>query len=145
MINRIEASTMFVVVKKLGIKEKLSMDLTCMAMKEKLDRYQKKVWENHAIIAAALLDPYQKGLMLDERKKKEVIAYKRGLLPSTPPTSSSTLPASTPMGYTIMQDWLKQVCTKKDGPAQLTGNNLMSPPITDRLADLLQSLIQVKL
>ena len=58
--------------------------------------------------------------MLDEKTKKEVIAYKRGLLPSPPPTSSSTLPPSTPMGYTNKQAWLKQVCTKKDGPAKLT-------------------------
>ena len=66
-INRVKASTLFVSVKKLGIKEKLSMDLACMAMKQDLDRYQQKVWGNHAIIAAALLDPYQKGSMLDER------------------------------------------------------------------------------
>ena len=40
VINRVEASTLFVAVKKLGIEEKLSMDLACMAMKQKLDRYQ---------------------------------------------------------------------------------------------------------
>ena len=34
------------------------MDLACMDMKQKLDRYRQKVWENHAIIAAVLLDPY---------------------------------------------------------------------------------------
>ena len=39
MINHVEASTFFVAVKKLGIKEKLSMDLACMAMKQRLDRY----------------------------------------------------------------------------------------------------------
>ena len=50
VINCIEASTLFVAVKKLGIEEKLSMDLACMAMKQKVDRYQQKVWENHAII-----------------------------------------------------------------------------------------------
>ena len=59
VINRVEASTLFVAVKKLGIEEKISMDLACMAMKAKLDSYQQKVWENHDIIAAAaLLDPY---------------------------------------------------------------------------------------
>ena len=103
VINRVEASTLFIAVKKLGI-EKLSMDLACMAMKQKLDRYQQKVWENHAIIAAALLDPYQKGSMLDERTKKAAIAYIRGLLPSPPPTSSSILPPSTPMSSTTRQD-----------------------------------------
>ena len=66
------------------------------------------------------LDPYQKGSMLDKRTKKAVIAYIRGLLPSPPPTSSSTLPPSTPMGSTNRQDWLKRVCKKKDGPAQST-------------------------
>ena len=40
VINRVEALTVFVAVKKLGIKEKPSMNLTCMAMKQKLDRYQ---------------------------------------------------------------------------------------------------------
>ena len=120
VINRVEASTLFVEVKKLGIEEKLSMDLACMAMKQKLDRYQQKVWENHAIIAAALLDPYQKGAMLDERTKKAAIVYIRGLLPSPPPTSSSTLSPSTPISSTTRQDWLKQVCRKKDGPAQST-------------------------
>ena len=120
VINHVEASTLFVPVKKLGIEEKLSIDLACMAMKQKLDRYQQKVWENHAIIAAALLDPYQKGSVLNERTKKVVIVDIRGLLPSTLPTSSSTLPPSTPMGSTTMQDWLKRVCKKKDGHAQLT-------------------------
>ena len=96
------------------------MDLACMAMKQKLDRYQQKVWENHAIIAAALLDPYQKGSMLDERTKKAAIAYIRGLLPSPSPTSSSTLPPSTPINSTTRQDWLKRVCRTKDGPAQST-------------------------
>ena len=86
VINRVEASTLFVAVKKLGIEEKISMDLACMAMKAKLDSYQHKVWENHVIIAAALLDPYQKGSMLDERTKKAAIAYIRGRLPSPPPT-----------------------------------------------------------
>ena len=66
------------------------MDLACMAMKKILDRYQHKVWQNHVIIAAALLDPYQKGSMLDERTKKAAIPYIRGLFPSPPPTSSST-------------------------------------------------------
>ena len=61
VINRVEASTLFVAVKKLGIEEKISMDFACMSMKKKLDSYQQKVWENHAIIAATLLDPYQKG------------------------------------------------------------------------------------
>ena len=61
VINRVEASTLFLAVKKLGIEEKLLMDLECMAMKQKLDRYQEKVCENHAIIAASLLNPYQKG------------------------------------------------------------------------------------
>ena len=116
MINHVEASTLFIVVKKLRIEEKLSMDLACMTMK--LDRYQYKVWENHAIIAVALLDPYQKGLMLDERTKKAAIAYIRGLLPSPLPTSSSPLSPSTPMSCTTRQDWLKRVCKKKDGPAQ---------------------------
>ena len=120
VINRVEASTLFVAVKKLGIEDKLLMDLACMAMMQKLDRYQQKVWENHDIIEAALLDPYQKGLMLDERTKKAVIAYIRGLLPSPPPTSSSTLPPSTPISSTTRQDWLKRVCMKKDGPAQST-------------------------
>ena len=69
VINRVEASTLFVAVKKLGIKEKLSVDLECMAMKKNFDRHQQKVWENHVIIAAALLDPYQKVSMLDERTK----------------------------------------------------------------------------
>ena len=120
VINHVEASTLFVAVKKLGIEEKLSMDLACMAMKQKLDRYQKKVWGNHAIIVAALLDPYQKGSMLDERTKKAAIAYIRGLLPSPPPTSSSTLPSSTPISSNTRQDWLKRVCRKKDGHAQST-------------------------
>ena len=39
MINRVEASTLFVAVKKLGMEEKISMDLACMAMKAKLDSY----------------------------------------------------------------------------------------------------------
>ena len=43
VINCVEALTLFVVVKKLGIEEKLLMDLACMAIKQKLDRYQKKV------------------------------------------------------------------------------------------------------
>ena len=43
VINHVEASTLFVVVKKLGIDEKLSMDFAYMAMKQKLDRYQQKV------------------------------------------------------------------------------------------------------
>ena len=120
VINRVEASTLFVAVKKLGVEEKISMDLPCIAMKNKLDSYQQKVWENHAIIAAALLDPYQKGSMLDERTKKAAIAYIRGLLPSPPPTSSTTLPPSTPINSTSRQDWLKRVCRKKDGPAQST-------------------------
>ena len=38
VINCLEASTLFVAVKKLGIKEKLSMDLACMTMKQKVDR-----------------------------------------------------------------------------------------------------------
>ena len=120
VINRVEASTLFVAVKKLGIEEKVSMDLACMAMKVKLDSYQQKVWENHVIIAAALLDPYQKGSMLDERTKKAVITYIRGRLPSPPSTSSTTLPPSTPSSSTSRQDWLKRVCRKKDGPAQST-------------------------
>ena len=119
MINHVEASTLFVVVKKLGIEEKLSMDLACMAMKQKLDMYQQKVWENHAIIST-ILDPYQKDSMLDERTKKAAIGYIRGLLPSLPPTSSNTLPPSTPMGSTTRQDWLKRVCKKKDGLVQST-------------------------
>ena len=73
VINRVEASTLFIAVKKLGIEEKPSMDLAFMAMKQKLDRYQQKVWENHDIVAAALLDPYHKGSMLDERTKKATI------------------------------------------------------------------------
>ena len=40
VINRVEASTLFVAVKKVGIEEKLSMGLAYMAMKKKLDRYQ---------------------------------------------------------------------------------------------------------
>ena len=40
VINRVEASTLFVAVKKLGIEEKLSLDLACMAIKKKLDMYQ---------------------------------------------------------------------------------------------------------
>ena len=107
MINRVEALKLFLAVKKLGIDDKLLMDLACMALKQKLDRYRQKVWETHAIIAAALLDPYQKGSMLDERTKKAAIAYIRGLLPSPPPTSSSTLPHFTPMSSTTSQDWLK--------------------------------------
>ena len=43
VINHVEPSTLFVAVKKLGIEEKLSMDLACMAMKKKLDRYHQKV------------------------------------------------------------------------------------------------------
>ena len=43
VINRVEASTLFVAVKKLGIEEKISMDLACMAMNAKLDSYQHKV------------------------------------------------------------------------------------------------------
>ena len=58
--------------------------------------------------------------MLDERTKKAAIAYNRGLLPSPPPTLSSTLSPSTPLSSTTMQDWLKQVCKKNDGPAQST-------------------------
>ena len=58
--------------------------------------------------------------MLDERTKKAVIAYIRGLLPSPTPFSSSTLPPSTPISSTTRQDWLKRVCRKKDGPAQST-------------------------
>ena len=96
------------------------MDLACMEMKRKLDSYQQKVWENHVIIAAAILDPYQKGSMLDERTKKAAIAYIRSLLPSPPPTSSSTLPPSTPISSTTRQHWLKRVCRKKDVPAQST-------------------------
>ena len=40
VINRIEALTLFVAVKKLGIEEKISMDLACVEMKQKLDSYQ---------------------------------------------------------------------------------------------------------
>ena len=40
VINRIEASTLFIAVKKLRIEEKLTMDLACMAMKQNLDKYQ---------------------------------------------------------------------------------------------------------
>ena len=120
VINHIEVSTLFLVVKKLRIEEKLSMDVTCMTMKQNFDRYQKKVWKNHVIIEAALLDPYQKGSMLDERTKKETIAYIKSLLPSPPPTSSSTLSPSTPMDCTTRKNWLKRVCEKKDGPAQST-------------------------
>ena len=58
--------------------------------------------------------------MLDERTKKAAIAYIRGLLPSPPPTSSNTLPPSTPISSTTRQDWLKRVCRKKDRPAQST-------------------------
>ena len=43
VIDCVEASTLFVAVKKLGIEDKLSMDLACMAMKQKLDRFQHKV------------------------------------------------------------------------------------------------------
>ena len=43
MINGVEASKLFIAVKKLGIEEKLSMDLACMAMKQNLDLYQKNV------------------------------------------------------------------------------------------------------
>ena len=43
VINRVEASTLFVAMKKLGIEEKLSMDLACIGMKQKLDMYQEKV------------------------------------------------------------------------------------------------------
>ena len=117
VINHVEALTLFVAMKKLGIEEKLSMDLACMAIKQKLDRYQQKVWENHTIIEEVILDPYQKGSMLDERTKKAAIAYIRGLLPSPPPNPSSTLPPSTPMSSTTRQDWLKRVCKKKDGAA----------------------------
>ena len=58
--------------------------------------------------------------MLDERTKKAAISYIRSLLPSPPPTSSSTLPPSTPMSSTNRQDWLKRVCKKKDGTVQST-------------------------
>ena len=58
--------------------------------------------------------------MFDERTKRAAIAYIRGLLPSLPPTSSSTLPPSTPMSSTTMQDWLKRVSKKKDGSPQST-------------------------
>ena len=58
--------------------------------------------------------------MLDERTKKAEIVYIRGLLPSPLPTSSNTLPPSTPISSTTRQDWLKRVCKKKDGPAQST-------------------------
>ena len=34
VINRVDASTWFVVVKKLGIEEKLLMELACMAMQQ---------------------------------------------------------------------------------------------------------------
>ena len=61
MINHVEALTLFLKVKKMGIEEKLSMDFAYMAMKQKFDRYRQKIWENRAIIAAALLEPYQKG------------------------------------------------------------------------------------
>ena len=56
--------------------------------------------------------------MLDERTKKATIAYIRGLLPSPPLTSSSTLSPSTPISSTTRQDFLKRVCKKKDGPTQ---------------------------
>ena len=85
------------------------MDLVCMAILQNWNWYQKKIWENHAIIAVALLDPYQKGSMLDERTKKVAIVYIEGLLPSPPPTSPRTLPPSTPMGCTTRQDILKRV------------------------------------
>ena len=39
VINRVEASTLFIALKKLGIEDKLSMDLAYMAMKKKMDRY----------------------------------------------------------------------------------------------------------
>ena len=39
VVNRVETLTLFVAVKKLGIEEKLSMDLACVAMKQKLDSY----------------------------------------------------------------------------------------------------------
>ena len=39
VINHVEASTLFIELKKLGIEDKLSMDLACMAMKKKMDRY----------------------------------------------------------------------------------------------------------
>ena len=58
--------------------------------------------------------------MLDETTKKAAITYIRGLLPSPPPTSSTTLPPSTPISSTSRHDWLKRVCRKKDGPAQST-------------------------
>ena len=58
--------------------------------------------------------------MLDERTKKAAIAYVRGFLPSPPPTSSTTLPPSTPSISTSRQDRLKQVCMKKDRPPQST-------------------------
>ena len=104
VINHVEASIVSVAVKKLVIEEKISMDLACMAMKQKLDSYQQKVWENHTIIVADLLDTNQKGSMLDERTKKAAIAYIRVLLPSPLPTSSSTLPPSTPISSTTRQD-----------------------------------------
>ena len=40
VINFVEASTLFVAMKRLGIEEKLSMDLAYMTMRQKLDRYQ---------------------------------------------------------------------------------------------------------
>ena len=58
--------------------------------------------------------------MLDEKTNKSTIAYIKGLLPSPPPTSFSTLTPSTPMSSTTRQDWLKRVCKKKDGPVHST-------------------------
>ena len=58
--------------------------------------------------------------MLNERTKKEAIAYIWGLLPSIAPNSSSTLAPSTPIACTTRQDWFKRVCKKKDGPMQST-------------------------
>ena len=75
--------------------------------------------------------------MLDERTKKAAIAYIRGRLPSPPPTSSTTLLPSTPRSSTSRQDWLKQVCRKKDGPAQstLTPSEQLDAYMTETVKD----------
>ena len=70
--------------------------------------------------SSSSIGPLSEGFNAWWRTKKAAITYIRSLLPSPPPTSSSTLPPSTPISSTTMQDWLKRECKKKDGPAQST-------------------------
>ena len=106
-------------------------------MKQKLDSYKKKIQENQAIITTTLLDPYHKGSMLDEVIRKEGITYIMGLLPSSLPTSSNTMPPPTPMSSTTKQDWLKRVCKKKDelGQSTLTPSEQLDAYMNDIVKD----------